>query len=146
MSNQITRIYQVAEAPTERTCIATVAEVEAGEALKVAGLPGQPGPVAVSGHFSEVPPLREGDRVAVMLTGGGPIVMSRLRVRGEQPAPLVQCEDGRLLVNAENGICLQCGESRIELTADGRIWVDGQEIYSLAAGRMRLQGSVIELN
>ncbi len=145
MSN-VTSIYRGAPPVREQSCIATVVEVEGGEAVTVVGLPGNLEPVAVSGHFSEVPPLKAGDRVAVMLTGGGPIVMSRLRARGEHPRPRIGDEEGRLVLDAEKGIRLQCGESRIELTPDGRIWVDGKEIYSVAAGKLRLQGAVIELN
>ncbi|BCR03028.1 hypothetical protein DESUT3_00970 [Desulfuromonas versatilis] len=145
MSN-VTSIYRGALPAPEQNCIATVVEVKGGEAVSVTGLPGSIEPVAVSGHFSEVPPLKAGDRVAVMLTGAGPIVMARLRARGEQPGPRIEDEEGQLVLDAEKGIRLQCGESRIELTPDGRIWVDGREIYSVAAGRMRLQGAVIELN
>ena len=145
MTTKVTRLFPAPPDPNGLTCIATVAEVINGEALSVL-LPGEALPQRVSGHFSAVPMLKPGDRVAVMQTADGPVVMSRLRAPGEIPQPLVLNEEGRLTVDAPGGICLTSGDSRIEITADGRIWVDGKEIYSISSGRMRLQGSTIELN
>lgn len=145
MPTKVTRLFPDPPNPNGLTSIATVVEVVNGEALSVM-LPGERQPQMVAGHFSEVPLLKQGDRVALMQTVGGPVIMSRLRAPGETPQPLVLSEEGRLTVEAPGGICLQSGESRIEITADGRIWVDGKEIYSISSGRMRLQGSTIELN
>lgn len=145
MPTKVTRLFPDPPNPNGLTCIATVVEVVNGEALSVL-LAGEALPQMVSGHFSEVPVLKHGDRVALMQTADGPAIMSRLRARGETPLPLVLNEAGRLTVEAPGGICLKSGESRIEITADGRIWVDGKEIYSISSGRMRLQGSTIELN
>lgn len=144
MPTKVTRLYPPQD-PNGLTRIATVVEVANGEALSVM-LPGELEPSMVSGHFSEVPVLKTGDRVALMQTAGGPVIMSRLRARGETQQPLVLNDAGKLTVEAPGGICLKSGESRIEITADGRIWVDGKEIYSISSGRMRLQGSTIELN
>ncbi len=143
MSNKVTKLFSSAAPQNGQTAIATVTEAQNGEAVKIE-LADRTAPVC--GHFGEVPVLKKGDRVAVMLTADGAVIMSRLRNQGEMPRPLVLDEDGRLLVEAAGGICLQSGESKIEITADGRIWVDGKEIYSISSGRMRLQGSTIELN
>ncbi|ALC17968.1 hypothetical protein DSOUD_3248 [Desulfuromonas soudanensis] len=125
--------------------IAEVVTAEGGEALQVI-LCGQREPLSVAGHFSDVPPLREGDRVALLASAEGPLVIGRLRGSGESPPPLLQDREGRLLIAAGEGICLQAGGSRIELDADGRIRLDGREIASIASGLQRLQGSTIELN
>lgn len=145
MKNSVTRLYPDLQNADGLTAIATVHEVANGEALSVL-IPGDAQSLTVAGHFGEVPVLKQGDRVALMQTADGPVIMSRLRARGEMPQPLVLNEEGRLTVEAPGGICLKSGESRIEITADGRIWVDGKEIYSISSGRMRLQGSTIELN
>lgn len=125
--------------------IAEVEAAEGGAALRVI-LCGQTEPLRVAGHFSAVPPLEAGDKVALLASAEGPLVIGRLRVPGESPPPLLQDRQGRLLIAAGEGICLQAGESRIELDADGRIRLDGREIASIATGRQRLQGSTIELN
>ncbi len=143
MNNKITRLYPNPNQIQGQTAIATVVATEKGEALNVESAGEQ---WTVVGHFSEVPILKTGDRVAVMQVAEGVIVMSRLRSPGETPCPLVLDQNGRLEIEAAGGICLKSGESRIEITADGRIWVDGREIYSISEGRMRLQGSTIELN
>lgn len=145
MKNTVTRLYPDRQNTDGLTLIATVHEVANDEACSVI-LPGEPQPLTVAGHFSAVPVLKQGDRVAVMQTADGPVVMSRLRSQGETPQPLVLNAEGRLTVEAPGGICLKSGDSRIEITANGRIWVDGKEIYSISSGRMRLQGSTIELN
>lgn len=144
MTTKVTRLYPPQD-PNGLTKLATVVDVVNGEARSVL-LPGEFDPCLVSGHFSQVPILKPGDRVAVMQTAAGPVIMSRLRAQGETPQPLVLNEAGKLTVEAPGGICLKSGESRIEITAEGRIWVDGKEIYSISSGRMRLQGSTIELN
>ncbi len=145
MSSKVTRLFRDPPDPNGLTFIATVVEVAGGEAQSVL-LPGDIDPQRVSGHFSDVPVLKAGDRVALMQTAGGPVIMSRLRGCGETPAPLVLNEAGRLSVEAPGGICLKTGDSRIEITPSGRIWVDGKEIYSISSGRTRLQGATIELN
>lgn len=125
--------------------IAEVEAAEGGEALRVI-LCGQTEALSVGGHFSDVPPLQGGDKVALLASAEGPLVIGRLRGPGESPPPLLQDREGRLLIAAGEGICLQAGESRIELDADGRIRLDGREIASIATGCQRLQGSTIELN
>jgi len=125
--------------------IGEVEAAEGGEALRVI-LCGETEALSVAGHFSAVPPLRAGDKVALLASAEGPLVIGRLRGTGEGPAPLLQDLEGRLLIAAGEGLCLQAGESRIELDADGRIRLDGREITSIATGRQRLQGATIELN
>lgn len=143
MNNNVTRLYPDQNQIQGQTGVATVLATENGAAIKVENAGEQ---LKVVGHFSEVPLLQSGDRVAVMQAEDGVIIMARLRNPGEMPSPLVLDQNGRLEIEANGGICLKSGESRIEITGDGRIWVDGEEIYTISTGRMRLQGSTIELN
>ena len=143
MNNKLTHLYPSQTQQQGQTVIAKVIDTQNGEALSV-DIAGEQ--LNVVGHFAEVSILKTADRVAVMQTEEGVIVMSRLRNPGETPCPLVLDQNGRLEIEAAGGICLKTGESRIEITTDGRIWVDGREIYSISEGRMRLQGSTIELN
>jgi len=46
---------------------------------------------------------------------------------------------------SHRGIVLSAGESRPELTADGRVCVDGWEIHQFANGTLTLQGVTLKL-
>ncbi len=141
MTSNIYKLFQ--SAPTDNAAIATVLEVEDGQAT-VVDLSGTLCPV--TGHLSQVETLKAGDRVLTIRTATGMIVTGRLRAGDEAPAPRLEEQDGRLLVEATQSVRLQAGENWIEVHADGRIELDGQQITGLAEGRMRLQGSTIELN
>ena len=141
MKSNIYELFQ--STPTDNAAIATVLEVEDSQAIFV-DMGGTPCPV--SGHLSQVEALKEGDRVMTLRTATGVIIAGRLRAGDETPAPRLQEQDGRLLVEATKSIRLQAGQHRIEVHADGRIELDGQQITGLATGRLRLQGSTIELN
>ncbi len=124
--------------------LARVLAAESGLARTLALASGET--AQVFAHLSEVPLLKAGDRVLVQLLDEGAVVTGRLRMAGEVPPPLLRNAEGRFEIEAVGGICLQAGEARIELTPDGRIWVDGTDITHISSGRMRLQGSTIELN
>jgi hypothetical protein len=141
MKSNIYELFQ--SGPTDNAAIATVLEVEDGQATMV-DLGGTPCPVA--GHLSQVEALKEGDRILTLRTATGIVVAGRLRATGEAPSPRLEEQDGRLLVEAAQSVRLQAGQNWIEVHADGRIELDGRQITGLAEGRLRLQGSTIELN
>jgi hypothetical protein len=141
MTSNIHQLFQ--SVPTDKAAIAKVLEAEDGQAT-VVDLSDTPCPVA--GHLSQVEALKVGDRILTILTATGIVVAGRLRAGGEAAAPRLEKQDGRLLVEATKSIRLQAGQHRIEVHADGRIELDGQQITGLATGRLRLQGSTIELN
>ncbi len=141
MKSNIQALFQ--SAPTDGAGIATVLETENGQAT-VIDLSGTPCPVA--GHLSRVETLKTGDRVLTVRTAAGMIVAGRLRGENESPAPRLEEKDGRLLVEAPKSVRLQAGQNWIEVHDDGRIEFDGQQITGKAEGRLRLQGSTIELN
>ena len=125
--------------------IATVKSVQQYEAVSVA-IPGEPGELPIVAHLSDVPPLRAGDTIVVLGTDQGLVVSGRLRKESESPFDGVSCKDGKLQLQAGKSICIKSGHAMIELTASGKIKIDGKSIYSLSEGRHRLQGSTIELN
>lgn len=144
MSNNILKFHVKDQQAENRCFVAGVAAEEKGQALTLLLADGQIRDVFA--HLSEVPVLKSGDRVLVQEVAEGLVVTGRLRGKGEGPRPLPRDDNGRFLLEAAAGIRLQTGEACIELTPDGRIHVDGKEIYSIASGRMRLQGATVELN
>lgn len=141
MKSNICELFQ--SAPTNNAAIATVLKVEKGQAT-VVDLSGNPCPV--TGHLNQVESLKEGDRILTIRTTTGIVVAGRLRADNESAAQRLEEKDGCLLLEAPQSIRLQAGQHRIEVHADGRIELDGQQITGLATGRLRLQGSTIELN
>lgn len=141
MTSTIHQLFQ--SVPTDRIAIASVLEAENGQATMI-NLDGTSYPVTA--HLSQVEMLKIGDRVMTIHSTTGVIIAGRLRAGDETTAPRLQEQDGRLLVEATKSIRLQAGQHRIEVHADGRIELDGQQITGLATGRLRLQGSTIELN
>ncbi|MDW7644828.1 MAG: hypothetical protein SCI25_07280 [Desulfuromonadales bacterium] len=123
--------------------LATVLTVREGEALLVE----QGGEkYRVAGHLHQTEYLKEGDAVMTMATEVGLIVCGRLRAKGEEPAPRLQTDNGQLNLEAATGIRLQVGDSWLEIHKDGSIRLNGRQITSIAHGRMRLQGTTIEIN
>jgi hypothetical protein len=141
MKSNIQALFQ--SAPADGAGIATVLETEEGQAT-VIDLSGTPCPVA--GHLSGVETLKTGDRVLTVRTAAGMIVAGRLRGENESPAPRLEEKDGRLLVESPESVRLQAGQNWIAVHADGRIELDGKQITGQAEDRLRLQGSIIELN
>lgn len=121
---------------------ALVLRTEGGEAREIL-LPGANSPTSVSNHLSHVPALQEGDRVHFVLEEVGATITGRVRPKGEEPPPLLRQEDGCIVVESAGGVCLKCGESRIEIRPDGYIEIDGQEVCTTAGERLRLRGGTI---
>jgi len=127
------------------TCLAEVTAVEAGEALRLQLEAA--GAVRVAGHAAGVEALQAGDRVVAMMVEGGAVVVQRMRRPGERPRAGVRVEeDGSLYLNAPRGFRVESAHATLELRADGRVFIDGKEIYCVARGVNRLQGATIELN
>ncbi len=143
MTNTVVRFRESRDV-ADICSVAKVVEAEQGQALSVMLADGQV--LDVHGHLSEVSVLNAGDRVLIQRTAAGLVVTGRLRAPGEPAGSLVKERNGRLILDAAAGICLQAGDACIELTPDGRIQVDGREIYSIASGRVRLQGTTVEIN
>lgn len=141
MTSNIHQLFQ--SVPTDSIGMANVLEAKNGQATMI-NLDGVSYPVTA--HLSQVEMLKTGDRVMTIRTATEVIVAGRLRAGDESPAPRLEERDGHLLVEAPTSIRLQAGQNRIEVHADGRILLDGKQITGLASGRMRLQGSTIELN
>lgn len=62
----------------------------------------------------------------------------------QEPSPVD--EDKPKIIYSDTGIILQCGASRIELTEDGTINIQGMHINSQAYGPNRIKGSSVKIN
>ncbi|VAW94444.1 hypothetical protein MNBD_GAMMA21-2123 [hydrothermal vent metagenome] len=146
MDNKIFSIDRRASTENSRATIAEVIEVEHFEATNIY-LPNLNKEVNVYAHSSSVPELSVGDMVLVEYIDTLYIITHRLRSKGEAPQQgFALNDDGSLQVKNADGILIQSNASKIEIQKDGRIMVDGKEIYSIADGKHRLQGAIVELN
>lgn len=93
-----------------------------------------------------IPKLKAGQQVLVLETEQGVGILGSWLSAGEKPKAQIDLQEGRLQLDATESITLKTGASSIEIHANGKIRVDGKDIYSIAEGPQRLQGSIIELN
>lgn len=98
-------------------------------------------------HASSVPYLVVGDRVIVQKISDEIIITDRLRKTGEKPTVGFEInEDGSLSLYSDISIMLKALDSKIDILNNGKILIDGREIYSRSKGINRIQGTSIELN
>ena len=146
MDNKIYRIERRVADSNNRAVLAEVIEVEHAEATNIY-LPNLNKEVNVFAHSSSVPALRVGDMVLVECIESNYIVTHRLRSKGEVPQQGFSLnEDGSLQVKNADGILIQSNASKIEIQKDGRIMVDGKEVYTISDGLLLLQGALIKAN
>lgn len=146
MDNKIVRMERRSSPEGTKTWLAEVIEVEGGEATNIF-LPERNREVNVYAHSTSVGFLEVGDAVLVQNIQSNYIITHRLRLKGEAPQQAFSInENGSLEINSADGIVIKSNESRLEIRKDGRIFIDGKEIYAIADGKHRLQGATIELN
>ena len=141
MKTNIIELFQPTTSDT--TGIATVTTVKGGHAVEIDS-EGVCCPVA--GHLSQVEALKVGDQVIILKVPMGLVIAGRLRSPTEIPAPRLEAQKGRLILEAAQSVCLQAGQSSIEVHADGRIQIDGRQITGQATGHIGLHSPTIELN
>jgi hypothetical protein len=79
-----------------------------------------------------------GHPVLVLDDGDHPVVLGVVHERAD---------DGRVLVlTASQGLRLACGGASIELTADGRIRMQGAHLHQRCAGLVRISGAQVRIN
>ena len=67
-------------------------------------------------------------------------------ITGLTQPPISMDENQPTVIHSDNGIILQCGSSRIELTEDGTINIQGMHINSQAYGPHRIKGGSVKIN
>lgn len=129
-----------------QTLLATVCEMRAGEATKIF-LQNTQTEINVIKHAATVSSLNLTDDVLILLLEEGAIVLHRLRNKGERPqSGFTEKEDGTLLIRSKQSVVIETDRACFELHADGRIKLDGNEIYSISKGVQYIIGSQLNLN
>lgn len=90
------------------------------------------------------PEFSEGDLVLLLPLPGAerPVVLGRI---GPLPAPgeaLVQ----NLVIAAAETLTLRCGESSVDLRADGKLMVRGDDVLVRAKGTQRIRAGTVAIN
>ena len=78
-----------------------------------------------------------------------PVVVGLLRERLDVEAfELAQQKAAERLVSlrAKESLELVCGDARIELRADGRVFASGNEVRTLSTGATRIEGATVKIN
>ena len=88
------------------------------------------------------PPLSGGDRVLVAAgrNNESGVVIGRI---GPYRAPAVAA---RVTIEATEAVSLKCGESSIELRADGKLMVKGEDVLVKARGTQRIKAGTVNIN
>jgi len=98
-------------------------------------------------HASSVPVLSIGDKIIVSDISNNFIVTDKIRTLDEKPTVGFEFNnDGSLSLYSSANIKLKSNKAKIEILKNGKILIDGHEVYSLSNGINRIQGSTIELN
>lgn len=125
---------------------ATVSATNHGQATELTGIPGQP-TATVLAHASNVPWLNIGDEVLALLAADGWVVTHRLRSENEiSPLEIRMDQNGVATLEAPEGITLKSGQSEIQIMADGRIRLDGEDITQFGNQAVKLFGATVKLN
>lgn len=112
-----------------RTFNAEVLETENSEATNIY-LPALNREVNVYQHSDSVPPLHVGDHVLVECIDSRYIITHRLRTQKHSPQHSFMLKnDGMLAIKTLDGIRVQTSSLSVEVSKDGRIVVNGEEIY-----------------
>ena len=87
--------------------------------------------------------LQAGDQVLVapaLTAGMQPTVLGRIG-RYSEPAPASQ-----VMIEATESLTLKCGEASIDLRADGKVMVRGEDVLLRAKGTQRIRGGTVSIN
>ncbi len=126
--------------------LAIVSEANLGEASKVI-LKIQNIEIDVSAHGVAVPSLQVSDSVVVFLENNQAIIIQKLRSKGQRPQQgFVENKDGSLSLSAAQSVVIKTKKANFEISADGKIKIEGEEIFSVSKGLQHILGTQLNLN
>ncbi len=98
-------------------------------------------------HASSVPSLEIGDQVIVQEISGLFIITDKLRNKEDKPTVGFEVDDdGSLSIVSDVKLTLRTTNAKIDIFENGKILINGSEVYSQSNGINRIQGKSIELN
>ncbi len=146
MANVLYKINKATDAEQQDTQILIVTAVLNGEASLLKTLDGLEYDNKFI-HASSVPHLSINDSVIVQNISGLFIITDKLRNPEEKPtAGFNVNDDGSLSLYSDVSIVLKTLNAKVDILKNGKIMIDGNEVYSLSKGINRIQGTSIELN
>lgn len=83
-----------------------------------------------------------GRQAAVAMMDDEPLILGLI----QPPAPEVEADGEKLLLEARREMTLRCGKASITMTADGRVTIRGTQVLSRSDGPNRVQGASVQLN
>ncbi|PWK42538.1 hypothetical protein [Pleionea mediterranea] len=125
---------------------AIVESVKDGRASRVLWTEKSSSVLPVYGHLSHVPAVEKFDEVLVQDTEKGVVVVGVIVSNQQPPAARIEEENGVVTVRGAKAVRLETEQASIEVTSDGKVAVDGKQIYQQAEQAMTLKGYPIELN
>jgi len=145
MAKTLYKINSIPDTKLKNTQIMTVCNVFNGEAVLLENDNNQINNNII--HASSVPSLIAGDKVIVLEISDTYVITDKLRAPGDKPTIGFEVnEDGSLSLYSDVSIILKTLNAKIDILENGKILIDGNEVYSLSNGLNRIQGTSIELN
>jgi hypothetical protein len=95
--------------------------------------------------FADVEPLRVGDRLLALPPAEGQpgIVLGRI---GRYRPPVQGAVAREVVIAASESLSLQCGEARVDLRADGKMMIRGEDVLIRARGTQRIKAGTVNIN
>ena len=89
--------------------------------------------------------LQTGDKMLVQPLGPGhrPVILGRI---GRFPSRAPDGRSGHVTVEATESLTLQCGEASIDLRADGKVMIRGEDVLLRAKGTQRIRAGTVSIN
>ncbi|VAW92929.1 hypothetical protein MNBD_GAMMA22-535 [hydrothermal vent metagenome] len=98
-------------------------------------------------HAASVPLLLIGDKVIIQNISGLFVITDKLRNKGDSPSIGFEVnDDGSLSIASDVKLTLKTSNANIDIFENGKILINGSEVYSQSDGLNRIQGTSIELN
>lgn len=152
MKNSLHEINNIPVSTLEKSQVMTVSGVHNGEAIVLTSddgivLSNKNSTTTCFNHASSVPVLSIGDKVIIQEISNILILTDKLRASDELPSVGFEFNnDGSLNLFSDGNIKLNTANAKIDILSNGKILIDGNEVYSLSNGVNRIQGTSIELN
>jgi hypothetical protein len=91
------------------------------------------------------PPLAAGDTLLVLPQRGrdAGVVLGRI---GRYRTPVAAQPQARVTIEATDALSLKCGDASIELRADGKLTVKGEDVLVRARGTQRIKAGTVNIN